>query len=689
MRIHVRQLMKYKPAELWDLLTGEFELEFDDGEVINTNYKETIYSRYFWDVFEDHSQFDPLVEPKLDGDMYGWEIPIVSRYHVSSVLKGKPLDAKTHITLSNTIYWDIFDYCDGNVDDNKVKIARRIYEQVNELYNGLVVKLGEHVTSLCVFDLLEIYQHPKIKVAREKIKPTPESIEEGHQEILKIIRTEPDLDHNPGCQMVRANISRVGNVLQILSARGYLTDINSFILAEPIMRGFLEGLIELKDTLKESRSASKALFFASEPLQNVEYSNRRLKMGSAYVQRLHYGDCGTTSYLNWLVRDNGDNSIYGYRDLHGLKGKWYLTEDGLKVIEGNEKHLIGKVIKLRSTAKCNHPDTQGICSVCYGKLSDSVMPGSNIGLVSVTEMCRFIAQRVLSTKHYDGSSRVDDVVMDKDVEWLLRADDDNSGYHLTPEAVKARVKVVLKQAEVSMLGDIFVVPNTNLLLPARVSSIVSLSLEFMNGNEEDYINNVTVEAHGRKPYLSAEALEYIREHQWQTDRKNNFVIDMSNWDPELPFLVLPFKQYNMEDMAKGLTDEIEGVMADADKRGMELELDTQLIKLYDLINTRLDVNLANVETIFYSMLIKNYAEDDYSLPKNGEGGLAVYDKMMLYRSAGTAMPYERQERFLYRISSYRVRNRPDHPYDGVLMPEIIRPEDMGLGDHKRLLRNRR
>ena len=89
------------------------------------------------------------------------------------------------------------------------------------------------------------------------------------------------------------------------------------------------------------------------------------------------------------------------------------------------------------------------------------------------------------------------------------------------------------------------------------------------------------------------------------------------------------------------------------------------------------------------MLIKNYAEDDYSLPKNGEGGLAVYDKMMLYRSAGTAMPYERQERFLYRISSYRVRNRPDHPYDGVLMPEIIRPEDMGLGDHKRLLRNRR
>lgn len=690
MRIHVQQLMQHKPEALWDVLTGEFELEFDDGEVIQTNHKETIYSRYFWEMFLDQSTPDPEVEPKLDLDRYGWELPILKKYHVSTVLNGKPLNAKTHLDLFNVIYWDIFKAYDGNLGDNKVKMARRVYEQTNDLYNDVVVKLGQHVTGVNVFDLLEIYKHPKVTAVRNKMKPNPESIEKGHNKLLDLIKKLPEFDDNPVAMMVRSGITRVGQVLQILGRRGYLTDINSHIIAEPIMRGFLEGLNQLKDTLKESRSASKALFFTSAPLQDTEYFNRRMKLVSAYVQRLHYGDCGTDEYVSITVRDNGDSSIYGHRDLQTLKGKYYLTDSGLQAIQGDETHLIGKTIQVRSIIKCKHDDNQGVCSTCYGQLADSVMPGSNIGFVSVIEMCRFIAQRVLSTKHYDGSSKVDDVHIEEDVKWLMQANEDNSGYRLTEAAVKHGLKVIFKDEDVSALGDIFVVPNTSLLLPSRVSEIEFMSMEYQNGNDVVNVPGVRVEAFGRKPHLSAEALEYIKEHQWTTDRRNNFVIDMSEWDYTQPFMVLPFKEFNMADMAKALEKEIEGTVKMAKERGLEANLDHALINLSDMINSRLNVNFANVEGIFYSMMINDYASNDYSLPKGGKGGYSVYAKQMEYRSAAPAMAFQRQDMFLYRLSSYLVRNRMDHPYDAIVMPEIIRPEDMGLGGANRLLnRNKR
>ena len=49
MLIHARKLLGFTTSQLWDVLTGEFQLQFDDGEVIQTNDKETLYSSYVWD----------------------------------------------------------------------------------------------------------------------------------------------------------------------------------------------------------------------------------------------------------------------------------------------------------------------------------------------------------------------------------------------------------------------------------------------------------------------------------------------------------------------------------------------------------------------------------------------------------------------------------------------------------------
>ena len=47
-RIRARKLLAFEPEQLWDHLIGEFTLIFDDGEELHTNYRETIYSAYYW-----------------------------------------------------------------------------------------------------------------------------------------------------------------------------------------------------------------------------------------------------------------------------------------------------------------------------------------------------------------------------------------------------------------------------------------------------------------------------------------------------------------------------------------------------------------------------------------------------------------------------------------------------------------
>ena len=48
-RIHAQALLSFTMEQLWETLTGEFTLVFDDGELIS-NDKQCLYSAYTWEV---------------------------------------------------------------------------------------------------------------------------------------------------------------------------------------------------------------------------------------------------------------------------------------------------------------------------------------------------------------------------------------------------------------------------------------------------------------------------------------------------------------------------------------------------------------------------------------------------------------------------------------------------------------
>lgn len=103
-------------------------------------------------------------------------------------------------------------------------------------------------------------------------------------------------------------------------------------------------------------------------------------------------DCGSneTNYLQIFIKDNFILSLFEKR--------YYVDDDGsLKLIDTNNKNLIGKTLKIPSpiTCACNH----GICKKCYGELFKT-NKDMNIGIIAVLILTDPITQTLLSAKHH-------------------------------------------------------------------------------------------------------------------------------------------------------------------------------------------------------------------------------------------------------------------------------------------------
>jgi len=68
-------------------------------------------------------------------------------------------------------------------------------------------------------------------------------------------------------------------------------------------------------------------------------------------------------------------------------------------------------------------------------------------------------------------------------------------------------------------------------------------------------------------------------------------------------------------------------------------------------------------------MIISAQDNDYGLPKPWtKNGLGIMKLSMANRSLAPAMAYEGHQSILISPSSYVDTNRPDHPFDAILMP---------------------
>jgi hypothetical protein len=657
-KINARSLLSKTTTELWEILTGQFILVMDDGELL-TDHRQTLYSSYAWDF---HRKY-PLT-------------PLLLRHHVTTLLEGKRMGSDTHLELLGEVMWGVYDAYNAlpGQEIDRDPLAEMVYRITNVMYNDLSYRCEAYVVSLDMTDFTEAMNHPRVRHANDTAQPNQRSIDETYGEIKDVLTNGIDLPTNRLSLAARSKLGNVNQILQCISVRGYLTDIDSNVFRNPVMRGFAMGLRSLHDSVVESRSASKSLIFSKSPLQQAEYFSRRLQLMSQTVCRLHRVDCGTTEYLHWTMRGpvrKGSQLIHG-GDLKQHKGKYYMDDDGaLKVIRGDDRHLIGRTLKLRSVLHCAHSDAYGLCATCFGELSESVPDDTNIGHMCCTSMTQKSSQNVLSVKHLDGSSVVEGITLGADDRKYLRIGVDENSYLLSETIKGMDVKLVIPESRTANITDIVEAQNIDDLNITRISELEEIGLVVNDGQKEQK-PSLYVHIGRRLASMTFPLLKYIREHGWQVDANGNYVIDMKHWDWNKPILLLPLKHINMSDHSRDIAELLESSVDELQLRDKGISPDAVLVQLYDLVNDKLSVNLAVLEVILYATMIVSAEKMDYGLPKPWtERGLGVMSMTMARRSASAAMAYEGHREYITSPLSYIFPNVPDHPMDGILMPAEV------------------
>lgn len=654
-----RELWNMDKEAVWGLPDGRIALIFDDDTRLEVDTKATIYSWYAG-VFH-------RLYPRT---------PLLPRHHLGERQIGKG----TEIDLLGEGLFDCRDVYGDEVDMEELSLIA--YQNQNELYNDMTTRLKASVSTISILDFIEVMDHPEIKEANANVRPTQRSIDQTYDKIWTALCREGELKGNTVARMAKSGLVSEGQIKQCVGPRGFLTEIDSGIYRRPVLTGYVEGMRTLYDSMVESRSASKALMFAKDPVAESEYFNREMQLVASTLTRLHRGDCGSTEHLLFKVRSSSDLKL--------IAGKYYMLTDGsMQTVSSEDRNLIGQLIQMRSALKCQHPDPYGVCSTCMGGISDSIPNQTNLGHVSVTVMCEKISQNVLSTKHLDGSSKVDDFdIGNYDAQYIRSGvgvmvnqksageeAESNTVIKLNDRLQGREIEMVLEATQASNISNIDYA-DIDKLAPSNVTSLTEVIFRVKG---EDGIPEppatVSVSMGARQSWLTAEALAYVKRKGFRLSDHGNYVIDLTEWDAELPLFQLPLKHTDMVQYMKTIKSFIMAA-GDTGKKTKGVKtlgdfptIDRGLVEFYNLINSKLNVNIAHLEVIILSAMIRSEAEHDHRLPRPiAKGELGSYRKNMEMRSVGISMAYERQAKRLTDVKSFIYPKRPDSPFDNILCP---------------------
>lgn len=641
MTYQARDLIRMSKPELWALLntSKRVRVQMDDG-VVEASGKSTLFSVYCW-IF--HGPYP--------------NTPALKSHHLGDRL----FSGRTMETLINTVMWDCWDAYGQKLD--KEHLAHLVGLARNQIYNDFTYGLEAYAQTLNAMDLIRTVTDPEIQSINDAIEPNHRSIDSAHRRIAKILMDSKKLPKNRIAAGCRSGIYKIGQVLQCISARGYLTDYDNNIFRNPVTRGFIHGFRNIADVAKESRSATKALSFTEKPLQESQYFNRKLQLLTNTITDIIPGDCGSKEYLQWFVAPE---------DVEDLDGMNYVTDEGLQRFEASTAHakgLVGKTLNFRAVFHCkaNHP--RGFCETCYGELAIAIPKGTNPGHVAATKLGERISQNVLSTKHHDHNASTNMMEISAENQKYIKFIEDRNTIMLSDDMEGKHVILTLDATEAARLPDVMFAPDVSSLQASLVSSItrVQFTIKQKRGVEENII--VPVYSGKRTAALSKEFLQYAKEHRWELTANGNYSFDLKDWDQDLPLFMLPLKNANMLDYMKTIESFLTGAKSGVSSKTIRhcKTPDEALRELHAIVSTQLRINLVYLQVMVFSCMIRSAEKFDYRLPLPGNSvSFGKYATLIAGRSASVLLAYQNQRTTLAEPQSYLIEHRPSHPMDQIL-----------------------
>ncbi len=665
---NARDLAFLTEEELWQMPDAPIKLVFDDG-VIETHMRQTIFSWFMWKVIREFPR-----------------TPLFKHHHIQNAR----LTSRTHLDLLGKVLWDCYDTYAVDIDKGVADLRQRkasmeeifdlnqkrriafiedlcllTYQATDDVYNSLSYKLERYVTTLSILDFIEVIDNPEIKALNAALEPTQDSISDTHKKIKAVIMNPGTMVGNPIAEAMKSGLVSPGQVMQCVSAVGFRTDIDSNIFKNPILSSFTEGLVSLHDHAIESRSASKSLMLTKDPLRTAEYFNRKLQLATATLQRINIGDCGSTKLMPFRVLQ---------KDLVSIAGKYYQTDAGLVAIKESDKHLVGKLIHYRSALFCLDSDPSGVCSTCFGQLALNIPADTNLGHVAGTEFCRKTTQNIMSTKHLDGSAEVDDIMLSADDQRYIRIGNKDNTILLNPRLAGMKLSLILVASESDGLVDLRYTDNIRALAIHNLTALNDVELVVNTGKIIEKVK-VPVSRDNRRSALTYEALIYVKEKGWSLTKEGNYLIDLTDWDVNVPLFKLPLKHVSTIDYVNSVEAKMIG-LGKKDQNNLDMRPlsaysnpEEALMSLYELVDTRLKVNIAHLEAIVLSTTIRSKDKPDHSImEKGGEFRSGKYRDNLARRSLSALLAYQGQRAVLYDPSSFNIQQRPPHVLDDFISP---------------------
>lgn len=651
----VRDLIKIPTAEFEDLPDGEVLLEFDDG-VIKSTVRELIHGRFLWELYNKLPIF------------------VASKKHHISRNKGY-IDSMTDSDILNDIYWDAKRAADAagvyiDVDD----ACYQQYRIIDDVDSFVRRKLGRYVVSFNIKDYHDVIDSEELREVTDPIDKkdyiTAGDISEIYKAIGNIVTRNPRFTNTAIGMAVKSKSIKINQFYKCVGPNGFVTDVDSHIFRYPVRSSFARGLNRLVDMSIESRTSAMSLYYQADAMRESEYLTRRLQAACAVVMRVHHGvDCGSKDYLPFAVPEQAN--------LVDLLGKWYFDPETEteKLIVDKKIDIRGKIIQLRSPLTCKIKDRGGVCEKCYGALAQSLMIGDNIGQMAATNLQEKVSQSVLSTKHLVASANVDIFAFGEGESKFLTTKQGSSVIYLNENLIGKKVELTIDHKEAGRLQDIMFVKDLRDISPLRLTRLSAVGISVIEG--DSIVNDVVIGTStiNRNAFLTTEALMYIKKHGWKINGKGNYVIDLSEWVADTPLMDMPRLQFSMPAYMLALRDFLVNG-AKVNSRGEIIHENYHtclaaapttaagLSVFYDLVQSKLRVNLVHLEIIVLAMCVEDRVNGDYRLPLDkSKGQLANFNDIMYNRDLSLAIAYEAQFKEVFaNIDTFTVEHRQPHPF---------------------------
>lgn len=654
-KIMARDLLAFSPETIQDHLPVKFVLVFDDGEMITTR-RRTKYSSFYWCY---HKEF-----PKT---------PLLQRHHVEHTKKGKPTNAGTHTELLEAIIRDVYAHYEDDVENLADITSRMATRATNDMTNNMSLVMGPYVTPIDLLDGIIVTRHPQILELVRGSVPDARYVEKIYDTVTDVLLNDPEIRTNGLSFAARSKTVKMEQVLQSVSILGFRTEVDGKIFDVPVNAGYVEGITRIGDFASDSRSAPKAQTSTEDPLKDSAYLSRRLEFLASVVERIEGKDCGA-NYVEWYVtpeiRDEANRLVVegGIRSMVGKYIEHPETKERIEV-KGNENYLNGTYVRMRSVVNCKNKNPHTVCRTCFGGLWRNLYRHANLGHLCCVTMTEKIIQGTLGLKHSLASGEGAPIRLTAFTSRFFSLTQKKTSYVFQPILKKMGLKITLARNEAIRLVEVMKMDDISDLRVGDVTRLSNINIHYKEKGK-NVSDLVPINQGNRIAFATLELIKYIREHKWETDDNNNFLIDMKDWDFTKPAFSIPQMEISLSEHGAEVGKMIESNMNNINERlKPESPLKT-LQELSELVASKLEIPLSCLEVIVYASMIP--AKNNHAMARNWENAVLGIARTIIYsRSLSCAYAFQGHVDFMLDPKSFFPHFRPDNPMDVFFSPKKV------------------